>query len=211
MKKELLLIALLIGLPTFFIMNFGDTNAIGKLVEEMAVLRMQRIETYIGFPATLSITHQAIVDRIRQGMLANSDADFYSPSGLQNGDRYFYNELILFKELLTLMCLQPTGFGVNGTYVSPDGMHVTLLDNRWQGTEFNNAPCNPELQQMAKNAIVQLITLDIQLVQSAIQSSSCPKLATSSMERARNDIAIGAFEPALVNLENAWSKAVNCA
>ena len=53
MKKELLIILLLLGLPTFFIMSLGPQST-GALVNGIAQVRVDQINLAMNFPIVLS-------------------------------------------------------------------------------------------------------------------------------------------------------------
>ena len=85
MKKELLLIIVLVGLPTFFIMSLGPQST-GALVNGIAQIKVDQINLAMNFPIVLEPPYKVITYRVRQHLRNMASEGYYYPNGLGNGD-----------------------------------------------------------------------------------------------------------------------------
>jgi len=212
MKKELVVILLIIGLPTFFIMTLGP-GLTGKIVNEIGELKVARIELALQFPfSPIPFLKQPVYDA-KKYLAAGASENFYYPYGLGSGNNFFYNEQQLVLALLKLMCLQQTGQPNEGLYVSYQGLKVHLLNNRWYGYGINymgNFPCDYVVQDAAHKTLQKVLETDFKLVDFTIQQSSCPKMARDKLKLAEQYMAVGEYEPTLDYLKSAWNQATAC-
>jgi len=214
MKKELLMIIVLLGLPTLFIMGYGDAQSTGAATTEMASLRIERINLMLNFPQTTDV-YKTITYRVREYLRRGSHADYYYHNRLGAGDAFFLNEINLLPELFKLMCLAPTEFTSKGRFISPGGIPIHIAGgNRWftgQIQDIGQVPCNPDLANRAEEVLIKVMEIDFKMVELTIQTSNCPYLADESMKRAYDNLAEGAYEAVITNLRNAGSRAISCA
>ena len=209
MKKELLIIALLIGLPTFFIMSLGPRST-GALVNGLAQIRVDHINLALNFPISLALPYKVKTYNIRLHLRKMASEDYFYPYGLGNGDGYYLELLNVIPDLLRLSCLQP----YEDHYISAGGKAILIPGNFWAGIEFEDLgqiPCNPELAQKAEETLDKLVELNNRLLEITIEHSKCPELAQDSMLLAQENVAKGNYEAVITNWRSAWSKAVSCA
>lgn len=205
MKKEILMILLILALPTIFVMSMQPRQT-GALVNGIAMLRTERIYIYIGFPIPPRPL-KVIGERARQGILVGAHEDFYTSNGLENGHRFFDNELETYQALLMLMCLKPTGIISEGRFISPGGISITTTG---EITDIGQIPCEEELRIKAEQTLIALVDIDSRLVELTVQNSRCPDIAADSLYRAEMNIIEGNYEAVLTNLRVAWSKVTSC-
>src|SRR3990172_8782877 len=207
MKKELLMILVLLGLPTVFIMSLGPQPT-GALVNNLAQIRVEHINLAMNFPIYTSPPYKVITYRIRLHLRNLASEKFYY-YGLVDGDGYYLELLNLFPDLLRLACLRP----YQDHYISAGGRAILIPWNRWADGEFTDigqVPCNPELAQKSEETLDKLVELNNRLLDITIQNSKCPELAADSMALAEENVAKGNYEAAITNWRSAWSKTVNC-
>jgi hypothetical protein len=186
MKKEVVMILLIIGLPLFFIMNFGQQTTTGAAVNELAQLRIERINLYLNFETPANRAHKNFAYRIRQGLLANSNDRFYYPYGLGSGNDFLDNEGEIFYDLGVLACeIQPE------------------LGPEWS---IGTVPCDTAQQSQARYIRQQLAMLDYKLIEITVQNSNCPANSQESMILAQQNLAMQNYDALLTNLRSAWSK-----
>ncbi len=209
MKKELLIILLLLGLPTVFIMSLGPQST-GALVNGIAQVRVDQINLAMNFPIVLELPYKVITYRVRQHLRNMASEGYYYPNGLGNGDGYYLELLNVVPDLLRLACLRP----YEDHYISASGRAILIPWNRWADGEFTDIgqiPCNPELAQKAEETLDGLVELNNKLLGITILNSRCPEMAQTSMALAQENIAKGNYEAAITNWRSAWSKSVSCA
>ena len=209
MKKELLMILVILALPTIFIMNYGDSKPTGALTSEVARLRVDRIDLILAFPISIDPVYASITRSIQDYLRAGANGKFYTPSGLTDGDGFFLVEMNLFPELFQLMCLNQIELGL----VNSGEVPVVIPGGNWFSGQIKTGqiPCNKEMQQKAERVLIGAVQLDFKLVELTAQMSSCGGLAEESMQRATQNIAAGNYEAVITNLRNAWRKATSCA
>ena len=211
MKKELLVILLILGLPTFFITTLGP-GLTGKIVNDVGQLKVDRINL-LAFPfSPIPFLKQPVYD-VKKYLAAGADENFYYPYGLGSGNNFFYNEQQLVLALLKLMCLQQTGQPNGGLYASYQGLKVHLLGNRWYGYGINymgNFPCDYVVQDAAHKTLQNVLELDFKLVDYTIQQSNCPEQAREKLTLAQQYLVVGEYEPTLDYLNSAWNQATAC-
>lgn len=208
MKKELLIIVLLLGLPTFFIMSLGPQST-GALVNGIAQVRVDQINLAMNFPIVLEPPYKVITYRVRQHLRNMASEGYYYPNGLGNADGYYLELLNVVPDLLRLACLRP----YEDHYISASGRAILIPWNRWADGEFTDIgqiPCNSELAQKAEETLDGLVELNNKLLGITIQNSKCPGFAQDSMTLAQENIAMGNYEAAITNWRSAWSKATSC-
>lgn len=211
MKKELLMLISLIGLPTLFIMTMhGGTT--GAFSNEFAQLRLDRLMLYHSFPVPMdSPIHKRLATRVKEGIRAGAHEDFYGPDRLQSGDRFLDNEQEVILTLLQLSCLKPVGTPPKGRYITPSGMDIIMVNNKYFEIGFESigeVPCDDNMRYNAEIALKKLMELDYTLIMKTVEQSKCPPVET--LTRAREDIIYGNIEAALTNLRAAWSKSTYC-
>ena len=208
MKKEMLMILVLLGLPNIFIMNLGPQST-GALVNGLAQIRVEHINLAMSFPIFTSPPYKVITYRVRLHLRNLASEKFYY-YGLVDGDGYYLELLNLFPDLLRLACLRP----YEDHYISAGGRAILIPWNRWADGEFTDigqVPCNPELAQKSEETLDKLVELNNRLLDITIQNSKCGELAADSMALAEENVAKGNYEAAITNWRSAWSKATSCA
>jgi len=203
MKKELLIILVLLGLPTLFIMTFeAEVGASGYVINELANLRLERLNLYNEFP----VTENPVANSIKEGLRAGSAGSFYSIA-LSSGIDFFHNERIIVGNLLKLSCLSP--LGNKGRFVSKQGMDVVMIKNKFfdMPSSYFVGYCTP-LSETAEFTLKKLIKIDYELVLYTIEHSKCPE--TKNIEIAKYFFEQGNFEQGLIFLENSWISVSNC-
>jgi hypothetical protein len=208
MKKEFLMILVLIGLPTLFIMNLGPQST-GAIVNELAQIRVEHINLAMNFPNYASPPYKVFVYRIRLYLRSMAREDYYYPYGLTNGNGYYLDMLNVVPDLHRLACLRP----YEDHYISASGRAILIPWNRWAEVEFEDLgqiPCNPELAQAAEETLDKLVELNNRLLEITIQNSNCPENSADSMALAEENVAKGNYEAAITNWRSAWSKVTYC-
>jgi hypothetical protein len=208
MKKEFLMILVLIGLPTIFIMNLGAQST-GAVVNGLAQIRVDQINLALNFPYTTELPYKVMTYRIRAHLRNMASEDYYYPYGLGNGNGYYLEMTYLVPDLLRLACLRP----YEDHYISASGRTFTIPWGRWGGAEFEDLgqiPCNPALQQASEDTLDKLVELNNRLLAITIANSRCGYLAQDSISRGEENIAQGNYEAAITNWRNAWSAATTC-
>ena len=213
MKKEIITVFLIIGLPTVFIMLIGG-GITGVVPYEVSNLRVERINLYLAFPQDSGF-YKAHTYRVREALRYGSRNEYYQYNGLAStkGHLFFDSEIGLVQELLTLSCLQPVGFVEDGMFITPGGAKFILPGSQFNEVpyaEISQVPCDPELQALAVSTLHDILRLDQQLVDYTIGYSSCPGQAIEARDMAKGNIAQGLVEASLNNLRIAWSKATFC-
>jgi len=212
MKKELLMIIVIIGLPTLFIMSFSGQKSTGALTNEVTVLRVERINLYQQFPIITNVPWKTIIYRVRNHLLRGAHDDYYYYYGLGHGHEFFNNEMALVPELLKLMCLERTGFIQEGQFISPGGVSITVpsagFDIRFK--DIGQVPCDPMLADIAAETLTRVIELDFKMVEMTISNSHCQEFAQQSLTLGRENLAQGRYEAVITDLRNAWSKVASC-
>lgn len=201
------MILFLLALPVVFMMNYGD-SATGAVVNEVAQLRILRINEALAFPAPFGI-YKTTAFRVRKFLIDGAKEDFYYPYGLGNGDLFFLNEINLLPELFILMCLQPSGIIQEGRFISPGGISIRLPDKKWFSgriEDIGQVPCDPVLQKAAEKALNKVIELDFRLVEMTVQNSRCGNIAAPSLRLAQENLGSGEYEAVFTNLRSAGSK-----
>ncbi len=203
MKKELLMILLILGLPTVFIMNLGSEKT-GAIANEMGLMRLERINLALSFPEVADGPYKVTIDRIRKYLREGAYYEYYYPQGLTKGYFFFPNEMLLYTELLKLMCLKQTE---EGKFISPGGVIITLPGGKWQGVEFRDAGmCDSFLQQAAERTLLGVTELDFRLVETTAGISYCGFRAVESMQLAMQNKNNRNYEAMLNNLQEAWTE-----
>ncbi len=217
MKKlvtQLLVIVLLIGLPMFFIMNFGGYSSTGAVINQNAEIRMHRLDVYLAFPVPIyNPVLKKLSEEVRTYLRAGAKDNFYGPDRLRMGDNFFSNENALFVDLIKLSCLKPVGYPAKGLFVTPGGIQITMVGNTFFNLDYSELakmPCDAFVVPSAEQAIGKILQLDALLVKSTVESSSCSDLAAENYILATQSMANGNIEDALINLHVAWSRAMNC-
>ncbi|VVB81878.1 Uncharacterised protein [uncultured archaeon] len=217
MKKlvtQVLVIVLLIGLPTFFIMNFGDYSSTGSVTNQNAVIRLDRLDVYLSFPVPIyNPILKKLSEEARNFLRAGARDNFYGPNRLRAGDSFFSNENALFVDLVKLSCIKHVGTIAKGSFVTPGGIQIMMPGNTFFNVDYDELsklPCDVAVIPKAEQAIGKVLQLDALLVKSTIESSSCPEQASENYILATQSMAVGNVENALINLHVAWSKAANC-
>jgi len=203
MQKELIIILLILGLPTFFIMSYGPGQT-GAITTEPAKLRVERINLAITFPQPNGI-YKTTAFRIRDYLRKGANGNFYYHDQLEDADNFFLLEINLLPELFTLMCMEST----ERALVSHQPVLI-IPDKTWFNVNIESIgqlPCDPQLKQAAAETLAKVMDIDFRLVEMTVKNGKCPELAEESMQRAKDNLAIGEYQAVITNLRNAWSKA----
>lgn len=217
MKKlvtQVLVLVLLIGLPMFFIMNFGGYSSTGAFTNRNAELRLNRLDVFLAFPVPIyNPALKKLSEEARTYLRAGANNKFYGPSGLKMGNDFFANENVLFVDLIKLSCLKPVGSSAKGLFITPGDIEIAMPGNTFFNVKYEELakmPCDDFVRPSAEQAIGKILQNDALLVKDTIESSSCPELASENYILATQSMAAGNIEDALINLNVAWSKASNC-
>lgn len=212
MKKELLMILLIIGLPTFFIMSFRPAMT-GGVVNELSQLRVDRINLALQFPQSLiPMLKQPSYDT-RKYLIQGANEHYFNPTGLMDGNGFFFQERQLIPALLQLMCLQGLGEVNSGRYVSYQGLPVYLINNEWYGKNLQylgKVLCDNGMQNIAHTTLKKVFELDYNLVEYTMQNSNCPDAGNQKLNLSQQYLATGEYEAALDFLQGAWMTTQNC-
>jgi hypothetical protein len=212
MKKELLIILLIIGLPTFFIMGFGPAMT-GRVVNELSQMRVDRINLALQFPQSLiPMLKQPSYDS-RKYLIQGANEHYFDPTGLMDGNGFFFQERQLVPALLHLMCLQSLGEVNSGNYISYQGLPVHLFNNKWYGKSLpylGKVLCDAGMQNTAHTTLKKVFELDYNLIDYTMQNSNCPGTGKEKLNLSQQFLATGEYEAALDLLQGAWMSSQNC-
>jgi hypothetical protein len=212
MKKELLMILLIIGLPTFFIMSFGPAMT-GGVVNELSQMRVDRINLALQFPQSLiPMLKQPSYDS-RKYLIQGANEHYFDPTGLMDGNGFFFQERQLIPALLQLMCLQGVGEVNSGRYVSYQGLPVYFMGNLWYGKELpylGKVLCDFGMQNIAHTTLKKVFELDYNIIDYTIEHSNCPDVGKDKVALSQQYLATGQYEAALDSMQGAWMSAQNC-
>jgi len=212
MKKELLMIILIIGLPTFFIMSFGPAMT-GGVVNELAEMTVARIQLGVQFPQSLiPMLKQPSYDA-RKYLIQGANEHYFNPNGLMDGTGFFFQERQLIPALLQLMCLQGIGEVNSGNYVSYQGLPVYLINNMWYGKQLpylGKVLCDFGMQNIAHTTLKKVFELDFNIIEYTMQHSNCPEAGTQKLNLSQQYLGTGQYEAALDSLQGAWLSSQNC-
>lgn len=212
MKKELLVVFLLLALPVFFVLMMEGFSSTGAIVNDFAVLRKDRVELYLNFPSPADAFHAGLARNVKDYLRAGAHEDFYGPDHLKFGDRFFENEQNLVELLLKLSCLRPVVSPPKGLFVTGGGMDVVMLGNKFFYTPYDDfmIPCSEQVRPSAEMTLKSVLVLDVELVRASIEFSNCPELAKDSFDLSLNALQRRDLEGVLTYLRVAWDKADKC-
>lgn len=206
------MILLAIGLPTFFIMSFGPAMT-GGVVNDVAVLKVDRINLALQFPQSLvPMLKQPSYDS-RKYLIQGADEHYYNPSGLMDGNGFFFQERQLIPALLQLMCLQGLGEVNSGYYVSYQGLPIHLINNLWYNKQLpylGKVVCDYGMQDIAHSTLKKVFELDYNLIELTMQNSNCPGAGKEKLNMSEQLFATGEYEAALDSMQGAWVSSKNC-
>lgn len=212
MKKEILIILLIIGLPTLFIVSLGPAMT-GQVVNELSQMRVDRINLALQFPQSLiPMLKQPSYDA-RKYLIQSANEHYFNPTGLMDGNGFFFQERQLIPALLQLMCLQSLGEVNNGKYVSYQGLPVYLMGNMWYGKKLpylGKVLCDYGMQNAAHTALKKIFELDYNLVGYTLQHSNCPYAGNEKLNLSQQYLETGQYEAALDALQSAWKSSQVC-
>jgi hypothetical protein len=212
MEKELMMILLIIGLPTFFIMSFGPAMT-GSVVNEVSQMRVDRINLALQFPQyVIPMLKQPTYD-VRNYLIQGANEHYYGPTGLIDGSGFFFQEMQLIPALLQLMCLVQIEQPNQGLYISGQGLQIHLINNLWYNKQLpylGKVLCDGVSRDAAHTALAKVIENDFNLVEYTIEQSNCPDIARPQLQKAQEFFAAGEYEMMLDALRLAVSQASAC-
>ncbi|MEM3154406.1 MAG: hypothetical protein QW165_02435 [Candidatus Woesearchaeota archaeon] len=212
MQKELLMILLIVGLPTFFIMSFGPALS-GAVVNEVSEMRVERINLALQFPQyTIPMLKQPTYDT-RKYLIQGANERYYGPQGLIDAQGFFFQEMQLIPALLQLMCLYQYGEPNQGLYTSIQGVQVHLINNMWYNKQIpylGKVICDPIAQDAAHRTLSKVFENDFKLVAYTIEKSNCPEPAKAVLQTSKEYYSMGEYEMALDYLKTAVTRASAC-
>jgi len=208
MRKEVLMILLIVGLPTMFIMTLhgGPT---GLFSNEMANARSERLDLYLTWKPETGIWKTTVRD-IREGLRMSGHSNYYRHQGLQLGDEYFQREMNTAGRLLEVACLKPSPIISEKTFRTPAGFKVRSGSTFASFKSVGQLPCEMQLVDLAEYTLGHLLQQDYNLIVITASYSNCPDSARETILRARDHITEGNVEEGLNNLHAAWRTLVSC-
>ncbi len=212
MKKEILMILLIIGLPTFFIMSFGPSMT-GKVVNEVSQMRVDRINMALQFPQyAIPMLKQPTYDA-RNYLIQGANEHYYGPTGLIDASGFFFQEMQLLPALLQLMCLIQIEQPNQGLYISGQGLPIHLINNMWYNKQLpylGKVLCDGVARDAAHATLAKVMQNDFNLVEYTINQSNCPDTALPTLQTSKEYYAAGEYEMMLDALRLAVSQASAC-
>jgi len=213
MKKEIMMVLLLVLLPTLFIMNFGGNQSTGAVVNEIEKLRLERLK-YMTFPTYgtgLSDQCKFTVKQIRDTLRKNTDQRFFDYLGLRTGQLFYKNEKELFSYFISLLYLRQSAPGqyvgikdVLVTITQP----ITIVDTSKIGLNY----CTEDIAMQAAEVLVALADWNMRIMQKTIDLNKCPdqQEALRTMDRAKGAYNAGDYDVFFIELETAWKQGAGC-
>lgn len=213
MKKEILMILVIIGLPTFFIMSFGPAYS-GALVNEVSQMRVDRINMALQFPQYLIPMLKQPTYDVRNYLIQGANEHYYGPTGLIDGSGFFFQEMQLIPALLQLMCLVQVDQPNQGLYISGQGLQIHLINNLWYNKQLpylGKVLCDGTARDAAHATLAKIIENDFNLVEYTVEQSNCPEAGRASLQNAQENFVAGEYEMTLDYLKTAVMQASACA